>query len=190
MTKGKTVRDVALPLSDYAVVSENATLFDALRALERAQKSVPSGRQPHRAVLIRADDGSIVGKVDHLGFLRALLPEREAFADDELLKRAGVNEEMQAISAGVFDLFDDALIDSGARLRRLRTTDACSPANARIDEASSLSEAIKTFLRHGELSLLVERHGVTVGILRLSDLFDALAREAMNDEPRSDEEEG
>ena len=185
MTNRKTVRDVALPLSEYAVVSGDATLLDALRALERAQELVPEGRHPHRAVLIRDETGAIVGKVDHLGFLRALLPEREAFADDQLLRRAGVNEEMRSISAKVFELFGDDLIGFGARAHRLGVADACSPTNARIDEEASLGDAIKAFTNHGCLSLLVERRGATVGILRLSDLFDAIARDVLEEEPET-----
>ena len=53
MDTQKYVRDVMLPLDEYAVVSEDDTLFDAFLALEKAQKKRPPGRQKHRAVLVR-----------------------------------------------------------------------------------------------------------------------------------------
>ena len=40
-------------------------------------------------------------------------------------------------------------------------------------------EMISHFLRHQTLSLLVTRGGRTIGLLRLSDLFDELARQIM-----------
>jgi len=55
--------------------------------------------------------------------------------------------------------------------------DVCTPATAGIDAQASLADAGAAFVRHQTLSLLVQRGGRTVGILRLSDLFDELARQ-------------
>ena len=53
----KTVKDLMLPLEEYAVVHEDATLREAMMALDQAQNRVHAGRQPHRAVLV-ADETS------------------------------------------------------------------------------------------------------------------------------------
>ena len=54
-------------------------------------------------------------------------------------------------------------------------------ATASIDESASLAEAAAVFVERQTLSLLVTRGGQTVGILRLSDLFDELARQIKQD---------
>lgn len=54
----KTVKDLMVPLDNYAVVPEDATLLDAIAALEKSQKNLPTGRQPHRAVLVVDAGGS------------------------------------------------------------------------------------------------------------------------------------
>jgi signal-transduction protein with cAMP-binding, CBS, and nucleotidyltransferase domain len=57
--------------------------------------------------------------------------------------------------------------------------DVCTSATVSIQEEAPLSDAIAMFLSHQTLSLLVRRREETVGILRLSDLFDELARQIM-----------
>jgi len=47
-----TVRDLAIPLDDCAVVNEDATLYDAVIALDEAQDRISADRHPHRAILV------------------------------------------------------------------------------------------------------------------------------------------
>lgn len=172
------VKDLMLSLSDYAVVPMGATLLEAIRALDEAQKSVFPQRHRHRAVLVSDARGEIVGKLDHLAFLRALLPERGAFLDEDTLERAGVTDDMQSISEGMFDFLGEALLDVATRARNVTVGDFLTPAKVSVEPEASLYDAIKAFLQNEELSLLVRKGGVIIGILRLSDLFDELARQA------------
>ena len=74
MSERKLVRDLALSLDEYAVVPPEATLLEALDALDAAQEKVPEGHYPHRVVLVRDGGGKILGKLGHFAFLRALVP--------------------------------------------------------------------------------------------------------------------
>ena len=49
--KLKGIKELMVPRDKYAVVSEDATLLDALYAKEEAQKGIPPGRERVRAVL-------------------------------------------------------------------------------------------------------------------------------------------
>lgn len=179
---GKTVKDVMLPLSEYAVVDEDATILDALKALKESQGLLPPERQPHRAVLVRDRTGAIVGKLHHFAFLRALVAEREPLAGRGLLDRAGVDDNLLASSMQTLDLLAGDLVDVRERARNVVVRDVYTPATQGISENASLADATAAFLSHLTLSLLVQRSGVTVGILRLSDLFDEFARQIMADE--------
>ena len=66
------VKDLMVPLSEYAAVSEEATLYDAVLALEEAQAAFDQSRYRHRAVLVYDKDKKVVGKVSQLDILRAL----------------------------------------------------------------------------------------------------------------------
>jgi len=178
----KTVKEVMLPLSEYAVVGEDATILDALKALEESQQRLPPDRQPHRAVLVRDRQGAIVGKLHHFAFLRALIPERKPMIEKGFLDRAGVSDEMLAASMQTLDFLTGDLVDVCERARNVCVRDVYTPATQGINEDYALADAVSAFLAHQTLSLLVQRAGVTVGILRLSDLFDELVRQIMQDE--------
>ena len=47
------VKELMVPLADYATVSEDATLREALLTMEEAQKRVEAGSEKHRAILDR-----------------------------------------------------------------------------------------------------------------------------------------
>ena len=178
----KTVRDLMLSLSEYAVVDEDATILDALRALAESQAKVPAGKQPHRAILVRNHRREIVGKLHYFAFLRALIPARKPMVTRDVLERAGVGDDLREASMRMLDLLTGDLIDVCERARNVAVRDVYSPAAQGINEEASLSDAISVFLDHQTLSLLVRRDGQTVGILRLSDLFDELSRQVMQDD--------
>ncbi len=173
----KRVKDLTLSLSEYAVVDEDATILDALRALDKSQAALPPGRQPHRAVLVRDRHGTIVGKLHHFAFLRALIAERKTWLEGGILDRAGVGDDLLQASLQTLGLLTGDLVDVCVRARNVAVRDVYTAATARIDEEASLADAAAAFLEHQTLSLLVGRGGQTVGILRLSDLFDELARQ-------------
>jgi hypothetical protein len=185
------VKDLMLPLSEYAVVDEAATIHEALLALKASQQRLPRDRQPHRAVLVRDQAGAVVGKLHHFAFLRALLPERRPITERGALDRAGVSDELLRSSMDTLDFLTSDLVDVCQRARNVVVRDVYTPATASIDESASLVDAIAAFLARQTLSLLVLQRGRTVGILRLSDLFDELARQVLLDEctdrPTTDE---
>jgi CBS domain-containing protein len=169
------VKDLMLPLDEYAVVHEDDTVLDALRAMDEARAWLAEDRQPHRAVLVRDSSGAIVGKMHQFAFLRALIPERGE-VDRDFLERAGVDNDLLATSRQTLDLLTADLVDICARARSVSVGRVCTRVSTSIDESASLFDAIGLFLEHQTQSLLVRRGRETVGILRLIDLFDELAR--------------
>ncbi len=182
----RDVSSIMLPLSEYAVVAPDATLAEAIDVLHKTQEGPAAHRHPHRAVLVRDQSGTIVGKLGHLDFLRVLLAERMALSQPDILERAGVSDDMKQSSAGVFELMGEAVVDVRLRARSVRVIDVCTPATASISIHATLLEATRAFLTHHSLSLLVSDEGRTVGILRLADLYDELARQVRQGECERD----
>ena len=178
----KTVKEVMLPLSEYAVVGEDATILDALKTLDESQDKLPPGRHPHRGVLVRNRHGVIVGKLQHFAFLRALVPERKPMIERDMMERAGLSDELVASSMQTLDLLTGDDVNFCELARNVAVRDVYTPATHGIRENASLADAINAFLAHQTLSLLVLRAGVTVGILRLSDLFDELTRQILQND--------
>ncbi len=165
------VKDLMLPLNEYALVSEDDSLFDALQKLERAQINLHPGSQFHRAVLVQDKKGQIVGKLGHLGFLKALEPKYTILGDIERLSKSGLSSEFIESMMEKYNFWRDDLAEICHRAHRISIRQVMKPVEESIDEKSSLTEAIHRMVLWQTLSILVTRDGKVVGILRLSDLF-------------------
>ena len=185
----KRVKDLMLPLDEYAVVPEDATLVDALVALEKAQGALPPGRHPHRAVLVVDKDGSIVGKLGHLAFLKALEPKYGLLGDMQTLSRAGLSSEFITDMMANMRFWSDESSDIRRRAHAVKVKDAMRQVDENIDENASLMEAIHCLVMWQTLSALVTRQGQAVGILRLTDLFAAVS-EYVRDDARPTDSQG
>ena len=73
--KDLKVVDLMVPLSEYATVSEDATLYEAVLELEKAQEEFDHTRYRHRAILVLDSDGKVIGKLSQLDALKALEPK-------------------------------------------------------------------------------------------------------------------
>ena len=171
----KRVKDVMLPLSEYALVSEDATLREALFALHEAQEELPPGRQPHRAVLVVDRDKNIVGKAGQLTFLKALEPKSSVLGDLDTLASAGVTSESVTSMMDNLEFWQDSISANCLRAGSMKIKDFMSPATECIDEDAPLTEAIHKIVMWQTLSILVTREGQVIGILRVSDLFAQIA---------------
>jgi CBS domain-containing protein len=176
MEKIANVRELMVPISEYASVGEHETLAEALRALSEAQKRVPAGRQPHRAILVENSEGAIVGKIGHFVVLRALLPVQEEAFREPLMRRAWVNEEMAHHAMENLFLLQGELLDLCERAQSVRVRDLMLREAIPIDADLPLVGAMHALLEHQTLSLLVTEKGKVAGVLRLSDVFDHLSR--------------
>jgi len=176
MDEQKYVIDVMLPLDEYAVVSEDSTLYDAFLALEEAQKKLKPGRQPHRAVLIVNNDHKIVGKLGHLGFLKALEPGYKNLGQLDMISKAGLSKEFITSMMKNYNLLQDDLEDIRNRTKKIIMKDVMRPVTEQVDVNDTINEAIHKIIMWQMLSVLVTKSGKVVGILRLSDLFDEVNR--------------
>ena len=172
--KTKLVKDLMLPISDYAVTSIDGTVKDAFVDLEKAQSKVQPGQQPLRAVLVADKSGKIVGKIGHLAFLKTIGLTREKVSDRDKLSRAGVDDALidSMISHHRFWQSDFQMLCHQARHKLVM--DVMVPVDDNIDENAPITEAIHKIIEKGTLSILVKSGKEVVGILRLSDLFTEL----------------
>lgn len=169
------VKDLMLPLNEYAIVSEEDNLLDAFLTLEMAQVNLPPGRQPHRAVLVKGKNGKIVGKLGHLGFLKALEPKYTILGDVERLSKSGLSGDFIESMMENFNFWQDDLAEICHRARHVKIKKVMKPVEESIDENSTLAEAIHRLVLLQTLSILVTRNNQLVGILRLSDLFSKVS---------------
>ncbi|RKX27546.1 MAG: hypothetical protein DRP45_00740 [Candidatus Zixiibacteriota bacterium] len=176
----KSVKELMVPREKYAVVRQDATLLEAILAIEEAQKRRDRRQQPFRGVLVANEDDKIIGKFGQLAFLKALQPERDFLHDTSKLASAGVSEQMMSSAMDHSRFFHDSLTDLCLRASNLKIENVMHPLSESIDENVSLEEAIAKIIQWECLSVLVTRKSRVVGLLRLSDLCQEIA-ECMKD---------
>jgi len=170
------VKELMVPLSEYATVPKGSTLFDAVLALEKAQEEFDHTKYKHRGVLILDKDKRVIGKLGQLDVLRALEPKDEDPGELDELNQFG---------------FSSNFVHNLRKQRRMKATplkDLCSKASKLkvedfmqtpsegefIEQEASLEMAVMQLVTGHHISLLVIRDKEIIGILRMSDAFAAV----------------
>src|SRR5210317_2350993 len=89
-----TVRELMVPLEAYATVSKEATLREAILALETAQMTIDPSRHKHRAILVLDDSGNVVSKITMKNILVALEPNYGKLEGTGVLERSGFSPDL------------------------------------------------------------------------------------------------
>jgi CBS domain-containing protein len=176
--KKKLVKELMVPLAKYATVSQEATLFEAVMALEQAQEKFDQSRYRHRAVLIYDNEGNIVGKVSQLDVLRALEPKYKAMDIPGSLSRFGLTKRFQETMLNELRFWDKPMDDICRKAARIKIKEFMyTPGEGEyINEDVTLDRAINQLVMGHHQSLLVMKADKIVGILRKSDVFMEIVR--------------
>lgn len=179
--KEKMVREVMIPLSDYATISQEATLKDAILELKAARKDSTYTRK-HRAVLAFDGNNNITGKLSFRDLFKALEPKYSQFEHPENissigLSRFGFNEEFLGSLLDHYSLWDETLENLVKRAMKLKVKDVMSkPGKGEVvDVEATVAEAVHQFILGCHQALLVVEDKDVVGIIRLVDIFDLIS---------------
>jgi len=176
--KSYTVKELMVPLSEYATVTEDATLYDAVLSLEEAQENFEDKhtRYRHRAILILDKDGGVIGKLSQLDVLTALEPKYTDMIEGKGSHRYGISKEFMKSVWEDYNLFADPLDDicRKAGEQNVKTFMYTPTEGEYVSEDASIDIAIHQLILGHHQSLLVARDKKIVGILRLTDVFAAV----------------
>lgn len=171
------VKELMVPISEYATVREGATLYEAVLALEKAQEEYDHTRYRHRAVLVLSDQGKVIGKLSHMDVLRAIeaQPEEPLFPFNELADFGFSRKLMRTLA--VERLREDVSLRDLCRTASRIAVETFMQAPTEgeyVEPETSLELAVHQMVAGQHLSLLVARDDEIVGILRLTDAFAAI----------------
>jgi len=174
--KTKIVKDLMVPLSDYATVSEDSTLYDAIIALEEIQKIFDQTRYRHRAILIYDKNRHITGKVSQLDILRALEPKYDEMGEGRGISHYGFSKKFIRSLREQFSLFDKPMEDicKEAALLKVKKIMYTPTEGEYVNEHDSIDVAIHRLVMGHHQALLVTRDDDIkniIGILRKTDVF-------------------
>ncbi len=173
----KKVRDLLVPLSEYATTSVDSTLRAAIPALRRLYCEVEEGKctqAGHRNILVLDDAGELVGILSFRSILQVLIPET---AGGLAAKLEALGVSMAFAQADSADL-DEARAGFKARVIRNATTkvkDIMLKVRGTVDANADLMDALKLMCQNKITVLPVYEGKKLVGVIRESDLFLSVA---------------
>ena len=175
--KTTIVKDIMVPLSEYATVSDEASLIDAVAALKKSQADFDQAKYRHRAILILDKDDNIVGKVNFQSILRALEPKYEGMLSDTGPLHMGFTRKFQKAMFESLKLWQDPLeqICRKAAQIKVKSFMVTPKESEMIEPEAELGEAIHQLVIGHHQSLLVTKGRKIVGVLRLTDAFEVVA---------------
>lgn len=168
------VKDMMVPLADYATVSDAATLAEAVAALKQAQAGFDQDRYRHRAVLVLDNRRKVVGKVSQIDVLKGLEPKYRGLAEVQDLEGLyGLKADSIRQMITDHGLWKKPLEDICRKAADIKVTEIMhTPTQGEfVDEGANLNEAIHQLIVGRHQSLLVLRGQEIVGVLRLTDVF-------------------
>jgi CBS domain-containing protein len=181
--KSILVKDLMVPLADYATVSDQATLGEAVAALKQAQQHFDQKRYRHRAVLVLDNTNNVVGKISQTDALKALEPKYRGLGDlQELEGLFGFKGDAVRQMITEHGLWKKPIEDICRKAVNLKVKDIMhTPTEGEyVNEDASFNEAVHQLILGRHQSLLVTRANKIVGILRLTDVFHRVS-ELMED---------
>lgn len=181
------VKELMVPISAYATVDENATMLEAVNALEQSREKFDPKKMRHRAILVTDSDKRVLGRIGYLDFLQSLEPKYSEI--EELLQT--INEDLGSKYNLGGDFTPDMLHSQIQKysLWQKPLNDLCGKAASfhakdlmytlgdadYIKADATLDQAIHQFILTKVQSLIVKSvDEAAVGILRLSDVVETI----------------
>ena len=169
-----TVKDLMVPLDEYATISEEATLYEAVTALEEAKQRFDKTRHQHRAILVFDKNNHIIGKISQLDVIRGLEPGYKEMGHIKNISHTGFSPGFFKSMIEKYNLWQRPLDHICSKASKIKVEDVMYiPTESEyVEEGASLNEAMHQLIMGHHQSLLVMRGEKIVGILRLTDVFE------------------
>ena len=175
--KDKIVKDIMIPLSNYAVVRPEASLKDAVMVLRQSYCELDKGictEAGPRTVLVVTEEKELLGILDFKAILRVLVPEVAGSLGQKL---RALEISVAFAEEGAPEL-DESQADFVARVKKnaeVRVKDIMLKVKGTIDAKATLLDALKLIFKNKITKLPVYEDGVLVGVVRDTDLFLTVA---------------
>lgn len=174
--KTKHVKDLMVPISDYATVHEDASMAEAIRAIENVKKRYGDAPYRHQSLVVIDSNQHVVGRLSQVDMMHALEPGYSKIDESSWIGRSGLSRKMLAEIREQYQLWEQPVEVMCQGICKSRVKDFMQkPTEGEfVSETDTLNIAAHRIVMGRHHSLLVTRDSVIVGVLRSTDLFNAL----------------
>jgi FixJ family two-component response regulator len=174
--KTSTLEELMVPLAEYATVSEDANILEAIHALETAQKAFDPKRYRHRAVIVVDKQKHVVGKLSQHDIIQAMEPQYKETQERKkgALDHLGFGRKFIETVSHQFSTWDKPLqnLYQKAIGQKVKSFMYKPTEGEYISISANMDEIIHQLIIGKHHSLLVTNGTDIVGIVRLTDVFE------------------
>jgi predicted transcriptional regulator len=172
------VRELMRPVEEFPRISKQATFFEAVQALEKAQQEFSSGHASQRILLVYDEAGKIVGKLSPMDVVKGLEPNYDKIDSLKTISHyrlapstlESMKEHFRLWQRPLADLCTKAYSVKIENFVKMPTPDHMVKADDRMDNAFHL------FVVSRHDSLFVKEGEAIVGLIRFSDVYKKIAQ--------------
>lgn len=167
------VRDFMVPVDEFPKISNQATFYEALMALEDAQEKYLAGKNRQRILLLEDTNGKVVGKISPFDMLRGLEPSYEQVDAEEKLPSSGLGFALKAIRRQ-YRLWQTPFADLCKKATNIKIKDfvKASPEQQAVQIDDRLIKAFNWFVMGRYDSLFVYDGDEIVGLVKFFDVYE------------------
>lgn len=155
MNLEKTAEEIMVAIDDYSTISEEATLYEAIKILRSSFHRDGRAWYGHRSVIVLGKDGQLVGILTLRGLLKAAG-----------LRKLNDDPDFKAESWGWY------YVNRIRTESRMKVKDVMRPlALATVNHSDKVRDVARSLLKHQVNSLPVLKKGRLIGIVRTIDIF-------------------
>lgn len=174
--KSRRIKELMIPIDDYATIHEDATIAEAILALERVDKQHGDKPYRHQSLIVIDAKRHVVGRLSQVDIMRSLEPRYLDVGDARWIGKSVFNRQALAAMREKFQLWERPLEEMCRNIGNLKVKDSMQvPTDGEfVQEDDTMNIAMHRIVMGRHHSLLVTREGEIVGILRSTDLFNTL----------------
>jgi CBS domain containing-hemolysin-like protein len=171
------VRELMVSTDDFPKISDKATLFDALSALETAQESFLSGKTAQRILLVENEKKQVIGKISPIDLFKGLERKYNKVNVEDTLDKFGLKYIWTSMRKE-YALWESPFKDLCRKAGDIHVRDFVNIPNEgqAVDAEDTLSKCFHLFVVNRHDTLFVMKKNEFIGMLRFSDVYREVAQ--------------
>lgn len=167
------VRELMIPEGEFSRISSDATLAEAVDALEKAQEEFASGQSSQRIVLVHDAEGKIVGKISPMDVVQGLEPNYDKIDSLKTMSHYHLDETVLDSMKEQFRLWQRPLADmcKKAYSVKIKNYVKMPTPHHMVDADDRMDDAFHLFVVGRHDSLFVREENKIVGLIRFPDVY-------------------
>ena len=172
----RKIKDLMIQISDYATIYEDASMEEAIHALENIRQRFGNAPYHHQSLVVVDSDGNVVGRLSHIDMMRSLEPRYNDMGDAAWFGRAVISKQVMTTLRESYHLWEHPIEEICEAVKDAKVADYMqAPSEGEfVCEDDPINIAMHRVVMGRHHSLLVTKNKKITGILRSTDLFNAL----------------